>query len=99
MTHNPADPYCVEKKSPYNYIHCFSCGEDELIRFGVGFQRAYVICPGCYHSFANPMDLELADYEQRSNVAGSPVEKREPEDVQDCPMCGGSLVPIGSKRK
>jgi hypothetical protein len=69
------------------YLHCFTHGEDELIRFGVGFRRSYVICPGCYHSYETAADLENADYDVRSNAAGHAVDKREPEDIDRCPLC------------
>jgi hypothetical protein len=77
----------MERKNPYNYLHCFSCNDDEPIRFGVGFQKAYVVCPGCYHSFGLPADLERLDYEARANAAGHAVDKREPAEIDRCPLC------------
>jgi len=85
------DDVCQERKDS-RYIHCFSHQDDELIRFGLGFQRGYLVCPGCYHVFATPADLEVADYDARSNSAGRPVEKREPEDVDRCPLCTTKFI-------
>jgi hypothetical protein len=94
MPHEPSDPFCLERKNMYRTIHCFSCQEDEEFRFGVGFNRAWLICPSCYHVYATPADLEHLDYEARANAAGHPVDKREPNDIDRCPLCTNKFLTV-----
>lgn len=91
VPHASTNGMCRERQNSYNWIHCWTHGVDEPVRFGQGFVKAVEVCSYCFHAFRDVEALEQAYLDQMG-------EKRPAAEITDCPFCLERFTSQGNKR-